>query len=189
MTDETIAERFRRRAELFTDTVAAVPGDAWKLPSPCPEWTALDVVRHVTDTQGMFAGFVGREVQPGASVDDDPLAAWTGARDHTQQALDTPDMAAQEFDGIMGRQRFEVAVDRFLSFDLVVHRWDLARAAGLPDQIPEVDIDALQGAVDTMSEQMGDGMRGPGAFGPELQPPAGADPQTSLLAFLGRRAW
>lgn len=188
MTDETIAERYRRRAQLFTETVAAVPEEAWNRPSPCPDWKTIDVVRHVTETQGMFAGFVGRQMQPGPAVDEDALEAWKVARDQTQEALDTPDMAAQEFDGFMGPQRFEVAVDRFLSFDLVVHRWDLARAAGLPDQIPEVDIDALQAAVDTMSEQMGDAMRGPGAFGPELEPPAGADQQTRLLAFLGRRA-
>jgi hypothetical protein len=31
-------------------------------------------------------------------------------------------------------------------------------------------------------------MRGPGAFGPELTPPPGADEQTKLLAFLGREA-
>jgi hypothetical protein len=35
---------------------------------------------------------------------------------------------------------------------------------------------------------MGDAMRGPGAFGPELEAPEDADEQTRLLAFLGRRA-
>jgi hypothetical protein len=30
-------------------------------------------------------------------------------------------------------------------------------------------------------------MRGPGAFGPAIDPPADADEQTRLLAFLGRR--
>lgn len=36
---------------------------------------------------------------------------------------------------------------------------------------------------------MGEAMRGPGAFGPELTPPEGADAQTRLLAFVGRRSW
>jgi len=31
-------------------------------------------------------------------------------------------------------------------------------------------------------------MRSPQAFGPEVDAPAGADEQTRLLAFLGRRA-
>lgn len=186
---ETIADRYRRRAQTFTDTVAAVPVAAWSQPSPCPDWTALDVVRHVVDTQAMFAGFVQREPEAGPTADDDPLGAWTTARQLTQRGLDAPQLAAEEFEGGMGRQRFDQAVDRFLAFDLVVHRWDLARAAGLDDQMPAADLDAMEAAVAEMDEKMSDKMRGPGAFGPELDPPEGADRQTRLLAFLGRQAW
>lgn len=186
---ETIADRYRRRAQTFTDTVAAVPADAWSQVSPCPEWTAIDVVRHVVDTQAMFAGFVQREPEPGPTVDDDPLGAWAAARKLTQQGLDAPQLAAEEFDGAMGRQRYDQAVDRFLTFDLAVHRWDLARAAGLDDQMPPADLDAMEAAVTEMDEKMSAKMRGPGAFGPEVAPPEDADRQTRLLAFLGRRAW
>jgi len=186
---ETIAERFRRRAARFTETVAAVPDDRWSAPSPCEEWDAHAVVAHVTGTQAMFAGLVGRELDPGSSVDDDPLGAWVVARDQTQAALDDPALAGVEFDGFAGRSTYAEATDRFLSFDLVVHRWDLARAVGLDDEIPADDLAALQAATEAMSEQMGEAMRGPGAFGPELAPPADADAQTRLLAFIGRRAW
>ena len=34
-------------------------------------WTVRDVARHVVDVQGTFAGFVDRELQPFASVDDE----------------------------------------------------------------------------------------------------------------------
>jgi len=37
-----------------------------------------------------------------------------------------------------------------------------------------------------MLKPMDDKMRGPGAFGPKVDPPAGADEQTELLCFLGR---
>ena len=37
-------------------------------------------------------------------------------------------------------------------------------------------------------EGMGDALRGPGAFGAAIEPPAGADEQQRVLAFLGRRA-
>ncbi|MCU1498419.1 MAG: hypothetical protein JWM47_2372 [Acidimicrobiales bacterium] len=189
MTDESIADRFRRRAAAFTEVVAAVSDDRWDAPSPCPDWDARGVVAHVAGTQSMFAGFVGRELAPGPSVDHDPLAAWVTACDQTQSALDDPELAAAEFDGFSGRSTFEQAVDRFLSFDLVAHRWDLARAAGLDDTIPPEDVAALQAATDEMSEKMGEAMRGPGAFGPELTPPEGADAQTRVLAFIGRQAW
>jgi hypothetical protein len=37
-------------------------------------------------------------------------------------------------------------------------------------------------------EGLSDKMRGPGAFGPELEPPREADEQTAFLAFFGRQA-
>jgi uncharacterized protein (TIGR03086 family) len=187
--DETIADRFRRRALAFTETVSRVPDDRWDAASPCDGWSARDLVQHVADTQGLFAGFVGRELDAGPDPAIDPLGTWVTARDQTQAALDDPILAGASYEGFTGPSTFEQGVDRFLSFDLVVHRWDLARAAGLPADIPPADLDAMQVAVDVMTEQFADAMRGPGAFGPELTPPEGADTQTRLLAFLGRQAW
>ena len=58
---ETPQQRYRRLSEDFTRTVHAVPRDRWNNPSPCEDWTALDVVRHVVETHGMFlASSVGR---------------------------------------------------------------------------------------------------------------------------------
>lgn len=186
---ETIADRYRRRAATFTDTVAAVSADQWGAQSPCEEWDARAVVDHVAGTQGIFAGLAGRELEPGPVVADDPLAAWVAARDQTQAALDDPDLAAVAFDGFTGPTTFEQAVDRFASLDLIVHRWDLAHAVGLDDEIPAEDLEALQTAMAEMGAQMGDAMRAPGVFGPELTPPDGADAQTAVLAFIGRQAW
>ena len=137
----------------------------------------------------MFAGLVGRTLDAGPSVDDDPVGAWAAAHGQTQAALDDPALAAVEFDGMGGRSTFEAATDRFLSLDLVVHRWDLATAAGLDATIPAVDLDQMEEAVAALSEQVGAMMRQGGAFGPELTPPADADRQAKLLAFLGRQAW
>ena len=89
-----------------------------------------DVVRHVVETHGMFLGFVGDDLGDIPSVDDDPRAAWDAARAVVQDRLDDPARAAAEFDGALGRTSFETSVDRFLSSDLVMHGWDLARAIG-----------------------------------------------------------
>lgn len=179
---ETIADRYRRRADAFGAKVAAVPADRWSAQSPCEDWKALDVVKHVSETPGMFFGFVGADFVPPPPVDEDPVAAFESTRRQVIAALEDPSVAQKEFDGFMGRSTFEQGVDRFLSFDLVVHAWDLAQAAGLDDTMEPADIAALQEA----SKQFGDAIRGPGAFGPEVEPPAGADEQAKLLAFLGR---
>lgn len=178
-----ISERYRRLADAFADKVAAVPDDRWSSPSPCPDWTARDVVRHVVHTQGMFLGFVGRELGDIPSVDDDPLGAWNAARAVVLAGLEDPARAAEEFQGMSGPSRFDAAVDRFLSFDLVVHGWDLARAAGLDERIDPADVDDVRRA----AEGFGDAMRSPGAFGPAVEPPRDADEQARVLAFLGRQ--
>lgn len=179
-----ISERYARLADAFAAKIAAVPDDRWSSPSPCENWTARDIVAHVVSTQGMFLGFVGRSLGDIPSVEDDPLGAFTAARKVVQRDLEDPTLAAEEFEGGMGTMKFETAVDRFLNFDLVVHGWDLARATGLDDRIPPADLERIRVA----AEGFGDAMRGPNAFGPEVEPPAGADDQQRVLAFLGRRA-
>jgi uncharacterized protein (TIGR03086 family) len=179
-----ISQRYARLSQAFADKIAAVPRDRWSAPSPCTDWTALDVVKHVINTQGMFLGFVGRKMGELPSPDADPLAAWDTARATIQHDLDDPELARVEFDGFFGTSTFEAAVNRFLCMDLVVHGWDLARAAGLDERITPGDLaDVRAGA-----EAFGDSMRAPQAFGPALDPPAGADEQTKVLAFLGREA-
>jgi uncharacterized protein (TIGR03086 family) len=178
-----ISERYRRLSDTFAAKIAAVPDDRWSSPSPCEDWKARDVVSHVVSTQGMFLGFVGQEMGELPSVDDDPAGAWDAARAPIQTRLDDPAAAGEEFDGMLGRTSFESAVDRFLNVDLVVHGWDLARAAGLDDRIDSEDVARVRKG----AEAFGDSMRGPRAFGPAVEPPPGADEQDQLLAFLGRK--
>src|SRR3954452_17370825 len=132
-----VSERYRRLADAFAAKIAAVPADRWSSPSPCAEWTARDVVRHVITTQGMFLGFVNRELVDIPSVDDDPAAAWDAARAVVLADLEDPERAAAEYEGFQGKSTFEAGVDRFLCFDLIVHGWDLARTAGLDERIDE----------------------------------------------------
>jgi uncharacterized protein (TIGR03086 family) len=179
----TPADRYRANAAAFTERVEAVPAHAWENQSPCEEWTGRDVVRHVVDTSAMFLGYIGQEVPPGPSVDDDPVAAWHIARDAVQRALDDPALATREYQGMFGTQTFEEGVARFIGPDLVVHSWDLARATGGDEHLDE---DACRDVLAQWAP-LAPHMRAPGGFGPEIEAPPGADAQTRLLAFAGRR--
>ena len=179
-----IWDRYDRLATAFADKVAAVPEDAWSNPSPCEGWTARDVVRHVVDTQGLFLGFVGQE--PGAlpSVDEDPLAAVQAATDRTRACLADPAVAEATFEGMGGTTSYQDGVDRFLSADLIVHAWDLAKATGQDTTMLDEDVVAMRALAESFPSEA---MRGPGAFGPEVEVPADAGDQDRLLGFLGRR--
>ena len=179
-----ISERFRRLAAGFTSTVEAVPDDRWDSQSPCEDWTAKDVVRHMCENASLFFGFIGEALPSGPSTDDDPRGAWANARDALQAGLDDPAVAGREYEGYFGTNTFEKGVDQFLGIDLVVHNWDLAQAAGVDDTLDPEAVHEVFEAVKPMDGPM----RESGTFGAKLDPPAGADEQTQLLAFLGRRA-
>ncbi|WP_267595820.1 TIGR03086 family protein [Carbonactinospora thermoautotrophica] len=123
---------------------------------------------------------VGREAPSRPSAD--PVAAWIQARDAVQAALDDPETAATERDTMFGRMSFEQIVGQFGCFDLLVHTWDLARAAGLDERLDPEEVHRVFETAKPMDEMM----RRPGVCGPKLEPPPGADEQTRLLAFLGR---
>ncbi len=180
-----IADRYRRLAAAFIATVAAVPPDRWSAPTPCEDWDARAVVGHVADSQGIFLRYAGRELgDDRPSVADDPVAAWVHARDLMQAVLDDPELAGQEFDGFFGRTRVDAGVDRFLCMDLVVHRWDLARATGLDETMSDDELEQLREGI----AALGDTIHSPGVCGPAVEVSADADEQAKVLAELGRRA-
>lgn len=179
-----VADRYRKLAAGMEERIAAVPEDRWSNQSPCEDWTARDVVRHLVDTPPMFFGFVGQDAPTGGpSVDEDPVGAFTNVRDAVQAALDDPTVADRPFEGMFGPSTFAKSVDQFLCADLVVHAWDLARATGQDERLDPDEVHAVFEAL----QPMDDAMRGPGAFGPKIEPPAGADEQTRFLCFLGRK--
>jgi uncharacterized protein (TIGR03086 family) len=176
-----IADRYRRLSDAFAANIAAIGPEQWDAPTPCTEWTVRDLVTHVATTPAMFFGFIGQEPP---ALPDDPTAAFATAKAAMQAALDDPATAGTAFDGFFGPTTFEASVDRFVNFDLLVHGWDLAKAAGVDTTIAGEDLDRLEEG----AKGFGESARAPGVFGPELSPPPGADRQTTVLAFLGRQA-
>ena len=179
-----ISDRYRRLSDAFVATVAAVPADRWASPSPCEGWTARDVVEHVATVQGMFLGFVGRTAPALPPVADDPLLTLHSAFAPILEVLDDPVLSIQTFDGAFGETNFAAAIDRFANLDLVVHRWDLARATGGDETVAVDDAErVIAGAAG-----FGPALRSPGVCGPEIDVAPDADATTRMLAVLGRRA-
>lgn len=180
----TAADRYRKLAAQMEQRIAAVAPDQWERPTPCERWTVRDVVGHLVDSAQLFLGFIGRSLPDDApTVADDPLGAFRAATAAVQAALDDPATAEQEYEGISGPTTFAAGVDGFLSTDLVVHQWDIARATG---QDETLDLEEIR-TIEARLRPLGDLLRSPGAFGPEIEPAPDADEQTRFLNFLGRR--
>ena len=179
-----IADRYGRLADEFADAVAAVPEERWTSASPCDDWTARDVVEHVCSTQGMFLGFVDEPAGEGPPVAEDPVGAWRAASAPVVAVLADPARASATFDGFFGETSFESAIDRFANFDLVVHRWDLARATGGDDRIDEADAQRVLDGV----AAFGPALYSAGVCAEPIEVADDADVATRMLAVVGRRA-
>jgi uncharacterized protein (TIGR03086 family) len=178
------AGEHRAVAGRFTDHVRAVAPPAWDNPAPCEGWAARDVVRHLVE---WFPGFLkagtGIELPKGPSADDDPVAAWQVHTDAVQALLDDPATDARFLeDSHVGELPLPAAIGMFYTTDVFLHTWDLARATGQDERLdPAKCALMLEGML-----PMDGALRASGHYGPRVEVPDDADPQTKLLAFIGR---
>lgn len=177
-------EEWREVGDRFTAVVDAVAAAAWDAPAPVAGWAARDVVRHLVE---WFPAFLqsgsGERLDVWTSVDDDPVAAWHELERGVRALLDdpaTPDKVLSN--PHLGDVPLDQAVSRFFTADVFMHTWDLARATGQDDRLdPQRCADLVSGMV-----PIEDAMRASGQYGPRVDVPADADPQTRLLGFIGR---
>lgn len=183
--DQSPAEEYRELAGRFTRLVDGVPDDdTWARPAPPEGWTARDVVRHLID---WFPGFLqaGAEITlpRGPDVEGDPSGAWRAMSDGVQAVLDDPASSGVTFrNEHIGELPLPDAISRFFTADVFMHSWDLARATGQDETLdPERCAVMLTGM-----ESWDAALRASGQYGPRVDVPGDADPQTRLLAFIGR---
>jgi len=167
--------------KLRADGVAAVlAGNTdWSAPSPCPGWAAADVVEHMVDTQRDFLTEHGVDLGPRPGGDADEV--WAS---HVAAVLDRAgdDVLHREYDGYFGRTTVGATLADFYGFDMVVHRWDLARALDRETRFTEDEMDDVERSIAVF----GDALYGEGICRPPVSVPADATRQDRLLEVLGR---
>jgi uncharacterized protein (TIGR03086 family) len=164
--------------------------DDWDRPSPCEEWTALDVLGHLTTSMEMgLSLFAGEQPtwpeadRPGDLVHGEPAAVYADVAARCRAAFEGADLDV-EMDTPMGPRTI---ADRlaFPAIDLYVHAWDMGTAAGLPVEIPDVVVEFTHAYIDPLPDDL---VRGPnGAFGPEAEVPGDASLTEQFVAWTGRR--
>lgn len=174
------ADRHRDVGARFGMVVVGVAN--WEAPSPCEGWTARDVVRHlIIWLPGLLEHSAGVALEPGTSVDDDPVAAWTERYDAVQALLAQPianrAINTEHFTGDLAGM-----IDAFWTGDVFLHTWDLARASGQDVRLDEaVCAEMLEGMrpLDAV-------LRSSGHYGPQVAVDQNASAQDRLLGFIGR---
>ena len=182
MTDKTTAAHYRRLAIAFGDTVEGLNADEWEKQSPCEQWSARDVLKHVLDSEVDVVNKVGLSIDRSVEPNHDPVGAWREVRDAMQAILDDPAKSELTYESFGAPTTLAKTVSRFLFFDLIVHRWDIARAAGGDVKIASEDVDSSHDFLDAMGQMFYDY----GASSPALPISEGASPQDKLLGRAGR---
>ncbi len=178
------SDRYRKVAGRFTDRVLGVPEGAWENPAPCKGWVARDIVRHLVEwVPGFFESNAGIELPKATTVDTNPAAAWAALCDTIQALLDDPEVALRELEMRMGRYSVERSIDMFVTGDVLLHTWDLARATGQDETLDPDEVHRMLQGMEPMDELL----RQSGHYGPRVDVPDDADEQTRLVAFIGRR--
>jgi uncharacterized protein (TIGR03086 family) len=166
---------YRRASRWSAEKVA---GAASKLdaPTPCDQWDVRVLLSHMIQTQQFFSGSAqGKEVRlspdPPDLVGDDPVGSFERAREDVIEVFSQP--------GVVEKTGPSLSI---AFSDVLVHGWDVARATGQDETMPD---GLAQAAYDTIHGRFTDEQR-KGVFKPEVDADSDASAQEKLLAYTGR---
>ncbi|WP_267245688.1 TIGR03086 family metal-binding protein [Streptomyces sp. PR69] len=175
---------------LFTERVHAIRDDQWDAPTPCTEWSVRDLVNHLTAeqlwvpdlvTDGASMADVG-DAYEGDVLGKRPRHAWDAAARAARKAF----AAEGALRGTVQLSYGETPTSAYcaqMTTDAIVHAWDLSRAIGASERLPDA---LVHFALDEITPYASD-LAKSGLFAPPIEPPPGDSAQSRLLALTGRR--
>lgn len=170
LTHDAVADRFGEVVDVVTD---------WDAPTPVPEWRARDIVAHLTTWLPELLDSCGVSLPLGDP--GDPVAAWH-AQDAAVRRLLRERGGDQVTHAFLGTKSLAELVAQVYVGDVFLHTWDLARSAGVDDNLDPDTCEAMLGGL----EEMEDALRSSGHYGPRWSGDPGPDPVLRLMAFIGR---
>jgi uncharacterized protein (TIGR03086 family) len=190
--DDAVA-RYLRALDRLGTVVDAVPAQRWDAPTPCPGWSARQLLGHLVDGQhqvlAMLAGEGPRAPVPepealGALAGPDPAGSWRRA--HQAVVAVVAALSGAASGAGVATPLGPRTVEQLLGIALVepvVHTWDLATATGRP---ADLDPDAVQALLPGVLA-LGGQLAATGMYAAPVPVPDDAPAQDRLLAALGRR--
>ncbi|MEY2450326.1 MAG: hypothetical protein QOH79_3802 [Acidimicrobiaceae bacterium] len=166
--------------------VAGIKPDQLDAPTPCEDYDVGGLLNHLISGNFWVAPLVeGKTIaEVGDTLDRDfSIEEYDRSAEEANAAFSGPGAMQKPVAVSYGPVPAEVyAGHRFI--DVLIHGWDLAKATG---QDTTLDPELVVACREVVAPQA-DLLEGSGMFGTEVEVPPDADPQTKLLATLGRRA-
>lgn len=185
-----VAKWHRQALNETRQVVAGIKAGQWELPTPNEQWNVRELLNHV-----VAGNYWARELVGGSSIDQvgdrldgdvlgaDPVAAYDDSATVAGDAFEAPGALEASCAVSYGPVPGSVyAGHRFI--DVLVHGWDLAVATG---QGTALDPGLVAACMEVVAPQA-DLLRASGVFATDVEAPPDADPQTALLALLGRES-
>jgi uncharacterized protein (TIGR03086 family) len=165
--------------------IAGVRADQLTNPTPCREWDVAALLTHVTGgVTKIGAALQSPPVDPPSDfkLADDAATQFRTAADGNLAAWRTTGLEGETNIGA-GPMPKQAAISINL-LDTLTHAWDVARATGQPEQLP----DELAGLVLGICQGfVTDDIRKFAGFDPPVAVPQDAGRTDQLVAFLGRQ--
>jgi uncharacterized protein (TIGR03086 family) len=165
------------QASAWTIEKVAVASGQLEARTPCDEWDVRTLMNHMLETQRYFASSARGEdasppsPEPPELISKDPVADFQQARKDVLQAFSDPKVIEKTGPSL-----------GVASSDMLLHGWDLARAAkqdtAMPDALADQVYELIHGRFTDEQRK--------GLFKPEVPVGSDATPQEKLLAYTGR---
>ena len=166
------------RASAWTNEKISASADRLDVQTPCEEWDLRTLLNHMLETQRYFLSTArGEDVSPPSPtppelITDEPAADFARVRKEMLQTFGEP--------GVVEKTGPALGI---AFSDQLIHGWDVARASGQDDNMPDGLPDA---AYEFIYGRFTDEQR-VGVFKPEVSVRPDASPQEKLLAYTGRQ--
>lgn len=170
------ASRHDRACAGFGAVVGQV-GDRWDRPSPCPDWVARGVLEHVIGFHDvlLLRPLAAKPERP----KDDPVVRWKVTASAITGVLERNGIDVFEVPG--GRAMDLASLLPMLTTDVLVHTWDLARAA---DVAVALDPELCQASLAAVRQHPD--LASTGMYAAAVDVPPDSDVADRLVAYLGR---
>ncbi len=175
-----------RATPVTRQLIEGLADDDWSAPTPCPDWTVLEVIEHMVSDLAQFA-----DVGAGAGFDPlaqmslspaDALAAFDEAAGRMLSTWSDPAVAGRLHSMPWGDTPGATLIG-FMVMEQLAHGWDLARATG---HTPAYDPDLIAESLAAAEANDDPSIRVPGMFGPIVTVSADAPTIDRVAGFLGR---